>query len=324
MQAILDVAAARAAGDSTKADLTSGYKAAAQHELNEARAALEHSAHAAMRGVTHVGVAQAHLDAVQNLIVWLASDDDVKAILPQMVALVDEHFSSKDPRRLRVKEIAERVKSGSGLTLSDRGFLAETTGLARRMLRKETLRVRSFARVVAAVSGIMLAIAVVVTFFAFKWPDMVPLCFAPEDGGTFSVVCPTESVSGIRHEPNTNDIGRAAQAQDYLVVASVGAVAASVASAAALRRMRGTALPYNVPLVLAALKLPTGALTALLGLLLMRGGFVPGLSALDSSAQIIAWAIIFGYSQQLFTKFVDSQGQSLLDAVRGPGSPPLT
>ena len=33
----------------------------------------------------------------------------------------------------------------------------------------------------------------------------------------------------------------------------------------------------------------------------MRGEFVPGLSALDSPAQIIAWAILFGYAQQLFT-----------------------
>ncbi|MDH6612786.1 hypothetical protein M2164_008421 [Streptomyces sp. SAI-208] len=324
MQAILDAAAVRAATNSHREDFTSGYKAAAQRELDEARAALGHSAHAAMRSATHVGVAQSHLDAVQNLIIWLASDDDVKAMLPQMVALADEHLSSKDPRRLRVKEIEERVGDGADLTLSDRGILAETTGLARRMLRKETLRVRSFARVVGAVSGVMLAIAVVVAFFAFKWPDTVPLCFTPEDGGTFSVVCPTESVTNIPHEPNTSEIRRAAKAQDYLVVASVGAVAASVASAAALRRMRGTSLPYNVPLVLAALKLPTGALTALLGLLLMRGGFVPGLSALDSSAQVIGWAIVFGYSQQLFTKFVDSQGQSLLDSVRGPGSPPLT
>ena len=64
---------------------------------------------------------------------------------------------------------------------------------------------------------------------------------------------------------------------------------------------------------MAVLKLPTGALTAVLGLLLMRGQFVPGLSALDSPAQIIAWAIVFGYAQQLFTRFVDQRAQSVLD-----------
>jgi hypothetical protein len=52
-----------------------------------------------------------------------------------------------------------------------------------------------------------------------------------------------------------------------------------------------------VPFALIARKLPTGALTAVLGLLLLRGGFVPGLSALDSTGQILAWALIFGAAQ---------------------------
>ncbi len=102
----------------------------------------------------------------------------------------------------------------------------------------------------------------------------------------------------------------------------MGIVAAAVAAAASLRRIRGTSTPYNVPVALALLKLPTGALTAVLGLLLMRGEFVPGLRALDSSAQIIAWAVIFGYAQQLFTRFVDSQAQSVLNSVGGPSKPP--
>jgi hypothetical protein len=89
-----------------------------------------------------------------------------------------------------------------------------------------------------------------------------------------------------------------------------------VAAAAALRTIRGSSEPYGVPTALAVLKLPTGAVTAVLGLLLMRGEFIPGLSALDSSAQIIAWAAIFGYAQQLFTRLVDQQAQTVLGAVR--------
>jgi hypothetical protein len=48
-----------------------------------------------------------------------------------------------------------------------------------------------------------------------------------------------------------------------------------------------------------------------------RGEFIPGLSALDSSAQIVSWAIVFGYAQQLFTRFVDQQGNTVLASVRG-------
>ena len=46
----------------------------------------------------------------------------------------------------------------------------------------------------------------------------------------------------------------------------------------------------------------------------MRGGFVPGLSALDTSAQNPAWALVFGYAQQVFTRFVDRQANTVLDS----------
>ena len=97
----------------------------------------------------------------------------------------------------------------------------------------------------------------------------------------------------------------------------VGLLAASIAAAHGLRSIRGTSTPFGLPVAIAVLKLPTGALTAFLGLLLMRGGFMPGLSALDTSAQILAWALIFGYGRQLFTRLVDQQAHSVLDAVGG-------
>ena len=105
-------------------------------------------------------------------------------------------------------------------------------------------------------------------------------------------------------------------AGDIAVVEVLGMAAAAISAAAAIRRVRGSSEPYGIPIALAVLKLPTGALTAFLGLMLMRGEFVPGLSALDSPAQILAWAIVFGYAQQLFTRLVDQQAHSVLDDVR--------
>ena len=104
---------------------------------------------------------------------------------------------------------------------------------------------------------------------------------------------------------------------DLFIVELVGLAAAAVAAAGAIRGIRGSSERHGLPVALAVLKLPTGAITAFLGLLLMRGQFVPGLSALDSSAQILAWALVFGYAQQLFTRLVDRQGQTVLDSVRG-------
>jgi hypothetical protein len=62
--------------------------------------------------------------------------------------------------------------------------------------------------------------------------------------------------------------------------------------------------------------------TAFLGMLLVRAQFIPGLSALDSSAQIIAWSVVLGYAQQLFRRAVDQQAQTLL--AQTVSSPPRT
>jgi hypothetical protein len=144
------------------------------------------------------------------------------------------------------------------------------------------------------------------------------------------VVCPTaQSVSfSTLRQPGAGQAGTespdiddhvelTATPHDLLIVELVGLVAAAVAAAAAIRGIRGSSERYGLPVALAALKLPTGAVTAFLGLLLMRGQFVPGLTALDTSAQILAWALVFGYAQQLFTRLVDRQGQTVLDSVRG-------
>jgi hypothetical protein len=85
-----------------------------------------------------------------------------------------------------------------------------------------------------------------------------------------------------------------------------------------LRRIRGTSAPYMLPLASAVLKFPTGALSAFLGILLIRGAFVPGLSDLDSRAQVLAWAAAFGAAQQLVTRLVDDRVRLTLSEVGKP------
>ena len=43
--------------------------------------------------------------------------------------------------------------------------------------------------------------------------------------------------------------------------------------------------------------------------------------AIHISAQIVAWALVFGHAQQLFTRMVDERGQAVLVAVGGPENP---
>jgi hypothetical protein len=215
--------------------------------------------------------------------------------------------------------------------------------------RRAQTRVRSFRNLLYICAVALTVAAVAFAVLGAVRPDLAPLCFQPSG----LVVCPTDvntvdPSSGATGQPATGETAADAAKQDevarntadpidVLFVEVTGLIAAALAAAAALRDMRGTSTPYGVPLALAVLKLPTGALTATLGLLLMRGQFIPGLTALDSPAQIIAWAIVLGYAQQLFTRFVDQRAHTVLEsaggqeraesptvpALRAPGTPRL-
>ncbi|WP_282692706.1 hypothetical protein [Streptomyces sp. CC208A] len=275
-----------------------------------------------------VTAAQIHLNAARLfwLRSFLSSPDKFAPYLPGLRADIEEHLEAGDPRRLAVEAIVP-----DSLTDKDLVKILDAVEVAHGVALREKLRASSFVRIVLRVAAFLFLLAVSVAVLTAVWKDAVPLCFNPpqtmQDAGVnspvdYTVVCPAGSDEAPQSQELDENFRAVASSGDYILVEVVGLVAAGVAAASALRKIRGTSTPYQIPVALAALKLPAGALTAVLGLLLMRGGFVPGLSALDSSAQIIAWAIIFGYSQELFTKFVDKRGQMVLDSVRGPASPP--
>jgi hypothetical protein len=140
-------------------------------------------------------------------------------------------------------------------------------------------------------------------FISFVWrnPDAVPLCFTAPSAGA-DMVCPT----GDNQQPSS---------RDALLVAGLGLLGGAIAAAFGIRNIRGTSTPYGIPIALALLKIPSGALTAVAGILLLGGQFVPGLSELDSQRQILAYALVLGYAQQIATRLIDNQAQSILNGV---------
>jgi len=256
--------------------------------------------------------------------------------MPSLSAHVNRYLSKDDPRRIKLHEVVTKANDGA-LTLTDRGIAVASYHAANSQRRRELLRLRTFRNVLVIVTFILLAIASGLAILGWHQPTLLPICFTPNN----KIVCPTHestitatktgstgsangqtgSSTGIAQGPDIDtEIAATASHWDLVLVELVGLVAAAVAGAFALRGVRGTSTPYSLPVALAGLKLATGALTAFLGLMLMRGAFVPGLSALDSSAQILSWAIVFGYSQQLFTRLVDQQAQSVLESVGGRGA----
>jgi hypothetical protein len=232
------------------------------------------------------------------------------------LAAVQAYVHRVLPRGEGSRSSLDAIVKQSKLSDPDREAVLATLREAQSEDRKSVARVRSFRNVLLVTAAGLALGALAMALLGVFAPDAIPLCFHP---GT-NVVCPTAESPVGKADVDTV-IADTTSGWDLALVEIVGVLAAGIAAAAALRRIKGTSTPYSLPVALAVLKLPTGALTALLGLLLMRGQFVPGLSALDNSGQIVAWAVVFGYSQQLFTRLVDDQAQTVLDKVGSPGVP---
>lgn len=300
--------------------------------------------------------ATSNLDAAEAHLLNIAPPDYLLGQMPSLLRHVQRHLRPADPGRQEFERIARsfgindpdhsvsqtRTEQDSAKEMQaiektinrERGKIVATVRAASSEALREHVRLRSFRNVVAVTGMLMALLAVGVAVTGVISPTLVPLCFSPEQSGTAVVVCPTDQSgpfkplqSGVKPPGDApildidDVVAVTAKPTDLIVVELVGLTAAAISAAAAISRIKGSSERYGLPVALIALKLPTGAITAFLGLLLMRGQFVPGLSALDSSAQILAWALVFGYAQQLFTRLVDQQGQTVLNSVRTADTP---
>jgi hypothetical protein len=266
-------------------------------------------------------------DAAEADLLRMANDEYILGQFYGLVAHVQRHLPATDSRRRGVEQLAGKLEQqkvtkepATFLSSVDRTQLIGAVRAASSQAGREQSAVRSFRNLLAVTTVVLFLLAVTVAIVGFVSPTSIPLCFNPEQGGEQLVVCPTGQ-SPLLSVPGERDIDdvvdETVRGADLFTVEFIGLIAAAISAASGLRRLRGSSLPYGLPVALAVLKLPTGALTAFVGLLLMRGQFVPGLSALDTAAQILAWAALFGYAQQLFTRLVDQQANAVMDRVRG-------
>jgi len=265
-----------------------------------------------------------NVDAVEVSLLRLAPERYLRGQLPSLRAHVNRFLPKDDPRRMGVDALSLQIEQrgrNHELLPEQRDALVAAYHAANSQRRRDLIRLRSFRNWVVATTIALCLAAAGVAALGLAHQEWLPVCFFPEEKQKF--VCPRTELLGTG-DPAVADIdvlvAKTATREDLLLVEIVGLFAAVVAAAGGLRNARGTSTPYGLPVALALLKLPTGALTAVIGLLLMRGGFVPGLSALDSSAQIVAWAIVFGYAQQAVTHLIDNQARGLLDDVGGHGA----
>lgn len=279
---------------------------------------------------TSVEWAYSHLHAAKTVLIDLLPIEEVDASIPSAMARIATCLDANDVRRLNLDQLpneSSEVRRRAGLKHAlEIGYDASD---------QLHTRARGFRNILytaaLAISALMIVIVTAVAFF----PWAMPLCFEPTvpsaaatriESGTESArqVCP----SGEDTKENGTEKLQNPSAADVIIVAGLGLLGGALAGAFAIRKVSSTSTPYDVPLALAVLKLPLGALTAVAGILLLGGGFVPGFSELDSQRQILAYALLFGYAQQLGTQFIDKRAKTILQAIpakdetsKGPTQP---
>jgi hypothetical protein len=241
-----------------------------------------------------------NIHRAESKILRLAPERELAQWGPFVLANARQHLGGEDPRR---EKLELQLQSNGHVLTPEMRELAVSTLLAAQMSEeKERASLRSFRNILLVSVLATAIIAGLFILWGFLDPaSIVPnICFKPDENK--KQVCP---------------IGNSPTGQDILIVMAFGSAAAAFAAAISLKGIQGTSTPYSVPLMLVLLRLPVGALAALMGLVLIHGGFIPGLSNLDSAPQIIAWAVLFGILQESVTRLVDRQGKDVLNNVRG-------
>lgn len=295
----------------------------ARRHLEEAEEACLHASWFQRRSGTLERI-WSNIRAADADLLSIASDDEVRARVPEILGMVRRNRSEGSPQREAVEEIAEKVAACEGpLTEEERNTLVRAQAFAYASLDSKYRRVRILADLLwcltAAVTLGLIALAV----WGHTDEDTVDLCFRPQPPGN-RVVCPTGeyevapvSSPPLAEPPDVMDVvtGDYASSRDVLTVEFAGLIGAALTVVTAVRRIQPNhAAQYRVrlPIATAVLKFPLGALSAVAGILLIKGAFVPGLSNLDSSAQIFGWSIVFGAAQHLVTHIVDQRAEQAL------------
>jgi hypothetical protein len=251
--------------------------------------------------------------AYQNLhgakveMVEVLDEADLAAEIPEIAARAHQALHRDDPRRRSVEGLGRRP-----LALQ-RAYLRHALQDCYDAMDRQHERLRSFRNIVLVLAMFITVLVGITMVAVYAKPSILPLCFPASGGDPTSTLlnCPTgENVT-------TESSG------DILVVAMLGLLGGALAATLSIRNLRGTSSPYDVPVALAFLKVPLGAFTAILGLVAIQGEFIPGLSALDSQQQILAYALLLGFAQQVFTHSLDVRAQSLLEALPGKDDPPV-
>jgi hypothetical protein len=253
---------------------------------------------------------QTKVHAAEAALLPLLTRKQFWAELPRIQRSIHDYLSEDDPRRAWVDRclMGRMQRCGwrschpirHGITARERARLTSALRWAYYVNSIDRGRLWSFQRMLMRTAGalgmVLVALALVQ---GYVWPDTLSVCFFNSEGGN---VCP----SGPK--PKVGDIA---------VVEVVGLVGGTLAAVRAIASSRRVVDPYAVHVAQALLKAAAGGVTAVLGIMLLSASNLQ----VSNPVQILAFAVVFGYSQELVTHIISTKEEALLNSAlpRGAG-----
>lgn len=245
--------------------------------------------------------------SVQVDIIRLSDPQYAAAKLPDIIADAEQVLPDNDRRLISLRNYCQALPN---LDENTKESIAHIAADVHSETANAHVRARSFRNILLATAFALTLFAMAFGLVGYLSPKSINLC-APQNQSASAapqsqpkVTCPT-----ARQAPSGGDV---------FLVELLGLFGASLIGAMAIRQMIGTSTPYAIPLASLLVKLPAGAMTAVGGLLLMRAGVLGPLLAASETPQVLAYALVFGASQQTFTRLIDQQAQSVLNNVPSP------
>ncbi len=240
------------------------------------------------------------LHVADESLVAIATDSMVLARAPQIAVHAKRWLGPEDSRLMQIAPLLANRASPlhHPVTQEDRYALAGILHAIHLSWDRSYARARSFRQLLIITAFLLSAAMTTLVVVGIRWPESLPMCTKGVDA-----VC----ASGFRG-PTHGDVA---------LVALIGAIAAGFSAVANVSNLRPLVDPYRTPLFQGLLKVPTGAFTAVLGVLAVEQGLQASAGLPSSQGGMLFLAFVFGYSQQLVTRFVDSYGAEIRSRLAG-------
>jgi hypothetical protein len=189
----------------------------------------------------------------------------------------------------------------TGMLGLDQRIAAMAMGEATRAEDQQQTQVRRFRGVLLGTFLGLLIAVVLLAILGGAHPSYFPLCLQKQATTGATTVCPTGG-----NNPSKADLA---------FIMAIGGIGAVLAVATNLTSLKPIGVRYSLSVVQGLVKIPFGAITAMLGIIILSTQ--SNIGVLATHAGLISTAVVFGYSQQIFTKLIDKRADDLLNQAGG-------